>query len=114
MSVGLDAFSDELGNLTKEAGPGGFVLRGVGKAVRKKPLHALGALATVLPAVMAGSAGYKRGRAMGQPARYLRASRYGPSAAFWTNWHRLLRRKKLSKAQRRKLHEHYRAAAYRR
>lgn len=102
MSVGLNAFSDELTRLTKIAGP----LKWVASKAAKKPLHTLGALAVLLPAAAAGYQGYKRGRKAGKPARYLHASRRGPSRAFYVNWNKQMGRKKMKPHQRRKLHEH--------
>ena len=104
MSVGLNAFSDELLELTKTAGPA----RWIGRKVAKKPLHSLGALAILLPAGAAGYQGYKRGRRSGKPARYLHASKRGPSRAFYVNWNKQMGRKKLKPHELRRLSEHYR------
>ncbi len=104
MSVGLNAFADELTELNKTAGP----LRWIGRKAVKKPLHTLGALAVLLPTVAAGVSGYKRGREAGKPARYLHASRHGPSRAFYVNWSKQMGRKKLKPHELRRLHEHYR------
>lgn len=110
MTHGLAAFEDELSSLTKKAGLASYV----GKKVVKNPLHALGALSVVLPAAAAASRGYSRGKAMGKPARYLKASRYGPSEAAYINWNRLLSRKKLRKDQLERLHENYSESAMKR
>ncbi|RKX67350.1 MAG: hypothetical protein DRP42_00700 [Tenericutes bacterium] len=112
MSTGLDAFSDEVGQLIKSAGPGKAILKAIGKRVKKKPLQAAGGLFIAVPAAMAAKGGYARGRAMGGPARYLQASRYGPSRSFGINWSRLNRRKKLSKSKLRALSEHYNPKSY--
>ena len=110
MSTSLSAFSDELTELNKEAG----VTKSVARKAIKHPLHTLGALAIALPTAAAGVSGYRRGKRLGKPARYLKASRYGPSSAFWTNWSRLLTRKKMKPHELRRLSEHHRERAMRR
>ena len=99
----LAAFEDEVLSLTKTAG----AAKSVAKTVAKHPLHALGATVAVGSGLYAGTAGYRRGKRMGQPSRYLAASRYGPSRALWTNFNRLLSRKKLRPDQRAALSEHF-------
>lgn len=106
----LKAFGDELEMLTKQAGVAKYL---AGKAV-KKPLNTLGALAVTLPAAAAGASGYAKGRAMGKPARYLKASEQGPSNAFWTNWQQLMSRRKLKPHELERLHENYNESALRR
>ena len=61
----------------------------VGKAlsaIAKRPLSALVIGGAGLTAGMAAHEGFKAGLGGDRP-RYLQASRYGPSAAFYTNYH---------------------------
>jgi hypothetical protein len=106
----LAAFEDEVLGLTKAAG----VAKSVGKTVAKHPFHVLGGVAAVGSGLYAGKKGWERGKRMGQADRFLAASRHGPSRAFYTNFSRLLSRKKLRKDQIAALHEHYNEKAMKR
>ena len=109
MNLPLAAFSDEAIGLMKTSG----LATSLAKTVAKNPMRALGAGFVVIPAVGAGVAGAKRGRAMGKPARYLMASRNGPSRSFYTNFNPLLSRKKMTELQRQRLHENYNRETHR-
>lgn len=106
MTPFLAGFADEM---NKTAG----VIKGLGKAVAKRPLMALG---LAYPAV-AAYGGYQKGRAIGQGARYLAAGRtaggkIAPSRAAYTNFHEFLpHRAKPSEIK--KLHRNYRPEAFR-
>ncbi|KKM76197.1 hypothetical protein LCGC14_1382530, partial [marine sediment metagenome] len=71
MSIELDAFSDELVGLYKEALSGKSLARLVAKRFSspKKILGALAAASIVLPAGVAAYTGGKRGRKIGKPPR---------------------------------------------
>jgi len=104
MSVQIESFSDELTKLAK-----GRIL----SYVAKHPMNALGAGFIAIPAVMAGVSGAKRGRVLGKAERFLLASKNGPSRAFYTNYNRMLGRKKLSPRELRRLHWNYNRKTYR-
>lgn len=82
-------------------------------------LRAVGAGFVVVPTAMAAKAGYKRGRAGGQKARYLAASydpisgRAMPSRAALTNYNPLFK-KKLSEKKLKRMSKHYKEETFKR
>lgn len=100
MTPFVAGFSDEL---TKTA----FV-RAIGKTIAKHPGKALGA--SFLPIATYG--GYQQGRAVGQGARYLAASKRGPSKAAFINFHKRLGLGRVPDKQVKKLSKNYRPEAF--
>lgn len=76
----LQGFVQEL---EKQAG----VLSTIGKAVVKHPLLALGGGSVAASTVAGAVSGAKSGLHAGETGQYLRASKDGPSDAFYTNYH---------------------------
>lgn len=95
--------------------------KGVGKFTMKHPMLALGAPGIVIGTAAAAKSGYKRGRAGGEPARYLPAAfdpvsgRSMASRAAYINYnpHVLAKlNRQPSKRQKKRLHKHYKEKAF--
>ena len=85
----------------------------LGKAVgllMKHPILALGAGGAGIGGGLAAYEGFKSGMS-GEKPRYLAGSKYGPSDAFYTNYHEALPHE-LSPHARRAVSEHYNPATF--
>lgn len=99
MKALLEGFADEL---HKHAG--------VLSAIAKHPFAALQAGAIGASTIPAAAAGFRKGMS-GEKARYLGASKYGPSEGFYTNYHEALPHD-VESGERRRMSYHYRPSAF--
>lgn len=106
MSPFLQGFA---GELMKQAG----ALSTIGKAVMKHPLLTLGGGSVAAGTVAAAVGGAKSGLHGGESGRYLRASKAGPSEAFYTNYHPMFEHK-MSPAEQKQRSWNYREDQFKR
>ena len=97
------------GELTKQAG----ALGTIGRVIKKHPVLAINAPLVAASTISSAVEGAKSGLHPGEAGKYLRASKAGPSEAFYTNYHPMFEHK-MSPAEKTRLSENYHEKSFKR